>query len=285
MRSAADFLPLFITTFMNFASMSLLNFGSGRMRRTGACARRDMLAPGLISTCLYGCDAARLARRPAAPRDSDHFFGRLAPYFERLCLRVVDAGAVERAAHGVVTHAGEVLDAAAADEHHRVLLQVVAFAADVGGDFVAVGQADARDLAERGVRLLRRRRVDAGAHAALLRGSAQRGHLRFLGASGAGRGSADLSWPCNLQLLVVHLHRRPPGTKPMGRQTAQNAPGRRGRSQGPPKHPATRPFPRGGAERERTRAYDRQPHDRLRRAALVVPDDRAALQMGAARSR
>jgi hypothetical protein len=29
-------------TFMNLASISLLNFGSGRMLRTGAWARRDM---------------------------------------------------------------------------------------------------------------------------------------------------------------------------------------------------------------------------------------------------
>jgi hypothetical protein len=28
--------------FMNFASMTLLNFGSGRMLRVGAAARRDM---------------------------------------------------------------------------------------------------------------------------------------------------------------------------------------------------------------------------------------------------
>ena len=44
MRSAADFLPSCMTTFMNLASMSLLNFGSGRMVRLGA-ARRDMWIP------------------------------------------------------------------------------------------------------------------------------------------------------------------------------------------------------------------------------------------------
>ena len=82
-----------------------------------------------------------------------------------------DAGAVERAAHGVVAHARQVLDAAAADQHHRVLLQVVAFAADVADDFVAVGQAHLGDLAQRRVRLLRRRGVDARADAALLRAS------------------------------------------------------------------------------------------------------------------
>ena len=38
-RSAADFLPSFMKTFMNFANISLLNLGSGRMVRTGAWAR------------------------------------------------------------------------------------------------------------------------------------------------------------------------------------------------------------------------------------------------------
>src|SRR5690606_31524431 len=54
----------FMTTFMNLASIWLLYLGSGRMVRTGACARRDigdLLLP--------------------------HFFGRFAPYLERLCLR------------------------------------------------------------------------------------------------------------------------------------------------------------------------------------------------------
>src|SRR5581483_7893723 len=62
MRSAADFLPLFMMTFMNFASMSLLNFGSGRIVRTGAWARRLMAG-------------------------SSYFLGRLAPYLDRDCLR------------------------------------------------------------------------------------------------------------------------------------------------------------------------------------------------------
>ena len=64
MRSAADFLPLVITTFMNFASISLLNFGSGRIVRLGAAARRDMW--GYLG----------------------YFFGRLAPYLERLWRRL-----------------------------------------------------------------------------------------------------------------------------------------------------------------------------------------------------
>src|SRR5207245_5379335 len=83
-------------------------------------------------------------------------------------LAIRDAGGVERAAHDLVADARQVLDAAAADQHHRVLLEVVALARDVGGDLHAVGQPDAGDLAKRRVRLLRRGRVDACADPAPL---------------------------------------------------------------------------------------------------------------------
>src|SRR6185437_8672974 len=106
MRSAADFLPLCMTTFMNFASISLLNFGSGRIVRLGAAARRDML------TYLAVASAALLLRPLGAVLGAP-------------LLAIADAGAVERAAHRVIAHTGQVLDAAAADQHHGVLLQVV----------------------------------------------------------------------------------------------------------------------------------------------------------------
>src|SRR5262245_7133779 len=86
---------------------------------------------------------------------------------------------VQRAAHDVVAHAGKVLHAAPADEHDRVLLQVVALARDVGSHLNAVREPHTRDLAERGVRLLRRRRVDARADAALLRARLQRRRTRL----------------------------------------------------------------------------------------------------------
>src|SRR4051812_5804561 len=79
------------------------------------------------------------------------------------------ADRVERPADHVVAHARQILDAAAANEHQRVLLQVVADARNVGGHFDAVGEPDARDLAERGVGLLRGLGEHADAHAALLR--------------------------------------------------------------------------------------------------------------------
>src|SRR5262245_58918633 len=81
-------------------------------------------------------------------------------------LALADAGAVERAAHRVVAHAGQVLDAAATDQDHGVLLKVVAFAADVARHLVAVGEAHTAHLAQRRVRLLGRRGVDARTHTA-----------------------------------------------------------------------------------------------------------------------
>src|SRR5437764_11972487 len=85
-------------------------------------------------------------------------------------LALGDAGTVERATDGVVAHAGEVLHAPAADEHHRVLLEVVALAADVARDFAAVGAPHAAHLAERGTGVLRGRGVDARGHPAVRRG-------------------------------------------------------------------------------------------------------------------
>src|SRR5690606_7500199 len=76
---------------------------------------------------------------------------------------------IQGAANDVVTHARQVLHASTANEHDRVLLEVVTLARDVRGDLVLVRQPNARDLAQRGVRLLRRRRVDARAHTTLLR--------------------------------------------------------------------------------------------------------------------
>src|SRR5436190_22005589 len=92
-------------------------------------------------------------------------------------LTVLDALGIQHAAEDVVAHAGQVLDAAAADHDHRVLLKVMAFTRNVAGHLGAVGQAHLGDLAERRVRLLRGRGVDARANAALLRRLLQRWHL------------------------------------------------------------------------------------------------------------
>src|SRR3954462_4420045 len=96
-------------------------------------------------------------------------------------LTVADTGGVERAPDDLVANTGEVFHTAAAHEHDRVLLEVVALTGDVGGDLHAAGEADTGHLAQRGVRLLRRVRVDAGAHAPTLGGALQGWRLRLRG--------------------------------------------------------------------------------------------------------
>src|SRR5689334_24428428 len=98
---------------MKRAMVSLPCLGSGRTARCGVEPLRDMVqrSSGLRALgAVLGTTLATLG----------------------------DAGGVERAAHGVVANARQVLDAAAADQDHRVLLQVVAFAADVRDDLVTV---------------------------------------------------------------------------------------------------------------------------------------------------
>src|SRR5579872_3973810 len=151
MLSATDFLPACITEFMNLVITILPNFGSGRMSRLSALWRRDIVSASSL-------------------------FRPLGAVLGTALLAVLHPLGVEHAAQDVVAHAGQVLDAAAADHHHRVLLQIVALARDIADHLEAVGQAHLCDLAERRVGLLRGRRIDAGAYAALLRRGLQRRH-------------------------------------------------------------------------------------------------------------
>src|SRR6266404_3694871 len=159
MPSAADFLPSYIREFMNLARTRSPNLASGVISRRSARWRRDIYYISLLRT-LGAIERATL-------------------------LAVLDALGVQHAADDVITHAGKVLDAAAADQDHAVLLKVMAFAGNVGQRFEAVGQAHLGDLAQRGVRLLRRRGVDAGADGALLRALLQGRNLVALGLDAA----------------------------------------------------------------------------------------------------
>src|SRR5881394_316588 len=120
MRSAVDFLPRVISTLTNFARSTLLNFGSGRISRFGTSLRRGM---GLGQ------------------------FRRLGAVLRTTLLPVLHALRVQRTAHDVIAHAWQVLHPAAANQHHRVLLQVVTLTADVADDFEAVGEAHLGHLA------------------------------------------------------------------------------------------------------------------------------------------
>src|SRR3979411_3033340 len=84
-------------------------------------------------------------------------------------LTVLHTLGVERTANDLVTNTRQVLDSATTHEHHRVLLEVVTFTGDVGGDLAAAGQLHTRALAQRRVRLLGGRGVHASAHATPLR--------------------------------------------------------------------------------------------------------------------
>ena len=84
-------------------------------------------------------------------------------------LAVGHAQAVEHASNDVVADARQVADAAAANQDDRVFLEVVPFTADVGGDFLAVGEPHTGDLPERRVRLLRGHRLDLEADPSLER--------------------------------------------------------------------------------------------------------------------
>src|SRR5437762_11898038 len=88
-------------------------------------------------------------------------------------LAVLHALRVERAADDLVADTGQVLHPAAADEHDRVLLEVVTDARDVRRDLDAARQAHAGDPAERGVRPPGGGGVDAAADPAAPRGAPQ----------------------------------------------------------------------------------------------------------------
>src|SRR5262245_55303349 len=139
MRSAVDFLPRCRILLTSWVTTTDRYTGSGMRSRRGAGPLR-----GMSSTLPFRAVAA----------------AGLAP--------AADAAGVERAAHDLVADAGQVLHAAAAHEHDRVLLEIVALTRDVRSDLRAGGEAHPGDLAERRVRLLRRVGEDAGAHAAAL---------------------------------------------------------------------------------------------------------------------
>ena len=54
----------------------------------------------------------------------------------------------------MVTDTGEVADTTAADQHDGVLLKVVTFTTDVGGNFLAIGESNTGNLAKCRVGLL-----------------------------------------------------------------------------------------------------------------------------------
>src|ERR1700738_191096 len=163
MPSATDFLPARMTEFMNFETTTFPYFGSGLISRFSALWRRDI-----------GSSFALLS---LAQRKTTQSLGSFCSVLGAPLLAVFHALGVEYAAQNVVAHARQVLHAAAADHHHRMLLQIVSFAGNVADHLKAVGKPDLRHLAQRRIRLLWGRGVDARANAAFLRALLERRHL------------------------------------------------------------------------------------------------------------
>src|SRR5690606_38477080 len=92
-------------------------------------------------------------------------------------LAILHALSTQDAANDVIADARQVLDAAATDHDDRVLLEIVTLARNIPDHLESVGQANLRHLPQGRIRLLRRRRVDARAHAPLLRILLHRGNL------------------------------------------------------------------------------------------------------------
>jgi len=126
---------------MNFDTSWLLNFGSGRISRLATTLRLGMASS--VSSWLL---VLWVGDQPAFAASLRTSSGLLA---------ILHALGVEAAAHDVIAHAGQVLDAAAANEHDGVFLEVVAFAPDVRNDLETVRQPHFRDFAQRRVRFLR----------------------------------------------------------------------------------------------------------------------------------
>src|SRR5262245_17827402 len=103
MRSATAFLPSSMMTLTNLVRSELLNFGSGRISRLGTSRRRgiDFLLSSVVAPVRLNDSGhrmqphgagLRLTRPPMCGRNLEFqlgqlAFGRLAPYFERDCLR------------------------------------------------------------------------------------------------------------------------------------------------------------------------------------------------------
>src|ERR1043165_10313309 len=135
MPSAADFLPSYIRLFMNLARTRSPNLASGLISRRSARWRRDIYI-SLLRT--------------------------LGAIERTALLAVLDALGVEHAADDVIAHAGKVLDAAAADQDHAVLLEVMAFAGNISQRFEAVGETHLGGPARHGEWVLLGRGVGGG---------------------------------------------------------------------------------------------------------------------------
>ena len=73
----------------------------------------------------------------------------------------------------MIANSREIFDTTSADEHDRVLLQIMSDARNIGCHFDSVREPDPGDFAQRGVRLLGGGGVDTCTHPSFLRTTLQ----------------------------------------------------------------------------------------------------------------
>src|SRR5947209_3416254 len=139
MFSATDFLPSSITEFMNLVRTMSPNFGSGRTSRFSGRRRR---AIGLFLSQFS------LVRNLSGAYSGLQLFRALGAVFRTGLAPVLHTLRIEHSAKHVVANPGEIAHATAADQHHAVLLEVVALAGNVADHLALVGQAHLGDLAQ-----------------------------------------------------------------------------------------------------------------------------------------
>lgn len=91
------------------------------------------------------------------------------PVFATTSPSAFDSLRVLSSTNDVIPNTGQVPHSAASDQNHRVLLQIVSLAGDVGRDFDVVGEAHSCHLSKRRVRLLRGDCANLQADASFLR--------------------------------------------------------------------------------------------------------------------
>jgi hypothetical protein len=101
--------------------------------------------------------------------------GTLGTVLRAALCAVGDTGGIKSTANDVITYTGEILHTTTADEHDRVLLQVVTLSGNVTVDLLLVGQTNTGYLTHSRIRLLRCRCVDTYTDTATLRTVVQRG--------------------------------------------------------------------------------------------------------------
>src|SRR6056297_1208093 len=121
--------------------------------------------------------AAGKAARPSRVSVAQAALGFFRPVTAAGLFPVVDAQGVAGAANHLVANTGKVAYPTTTHQHDRVLLEVVAFARDVDGDFLAAAEPHAGDFPQRRVRFLRRHGPHLQANALLLRALFQDGSL------------------------------------------------------------------------------------------------------------